>query len=629
MSSEDVVVPDLEQYFWNSVDLLSVFRHDGKIGVTNSAWENLLGWDAESLRGRRFVDLLHPDDVARTNEESDALWSGTDVARAGFQNRLRRRDGTFCWIEWTSRRDGDLIYSSGRDVTLRKEKLAQLDASIDMTSAIFRAAADLIVIVDRDMKIANSSPSGQHFFGYPNERPAGADVFTLVHPDDRTAVEAALTKVFQPDLGEIVVVQYRGLHADGHWMAIEARGQALHSSDGVPTHAVFISRDITDAVASETALERAFNKTKAILDAAPDSIIVINRDLFIMEASPGTEMTYGYPSAKRMGQSSLAIVHPDDREFVTGELERLFVLDTDELVTYRFRAQHADGRWLFMETRGRVLRDHERDEPHAVLVSRDISKSVAAEEALEEAKEEAERANAAKSEFMSRMSHELRTPLNSVLGFAQILQMELKSTDDLELVDHVYKSGQHLLSLINEVLDIARVESGTIGLTLESVSLHDLVSECLGIIGPQANEHGVGIGYSDTFDYLVRADQLRLKQVVLNLLSNAIKFNRRHGTVTLQCHATFGLVRFAVTDTGHGIAPELRERLFTAFDRLDAAARGIEGTGLGLTLSKTLIEAMGGALGCESVVDSGSTFWFELPLAIASPKTVISIAPEG
>jgi signal transduction histidine kinase len=311
-------------------------------------------------------------------------------------------------------------------------------------------------------------------------------------------------------------------------------------------------------------------------------------------------------------------MHPDDQPRVAAELERMFVSRSDELVRYRFRAHHVKGHWLIIETRGRLLDGEDGQSPRAVLISRDVTEAVAFEEALAAAKEEAERANAAKSEFMSRMSHELRTPLNSVLGFAQILQMELESKEDLELVDHVYKSGQHLLTLINEVLDISRVESGNIGLSPEPVLLQELVNECLDIIGPQAKEREVGISYSDSFDYTVMADQLRLKQVVLNLLSNAIKYNRSHGSVTLHCSKGLRCVRFSVTDTGFGIAPDLRERLFTAFDRLDAESRGIEGTGLGLTLSKTLVEAMGGTLGFETVVDEGSTFWFELPLIDSS-----------
>ena len=260
-------------------------------------------------------------------------------------------------------------------------------------------------------------------------------------------------------------------------------------------------------------------------------------------------------------------------------------------------------------------------------MSRDVTDTVGAEEALAAAKEEAERANAAKSEFMSRMSHELRTPLNSVLGFAQILQMELESQEDLELVDHVYKSGQHLLTLINEVLDISRVESGNIGLRRSRSYLHEVVAECLDIIGPQAKERGVGIERQRLLRLLVTADQLRLKQVILNLLSNAIKYNRKHGSVTLQCDE--GRLRSVLGDR-HRLRHRagLRERLFIAFDRLDAETRGIEGTGLGLTLSKTLVEAMGGHPGLR---DRGGRR-FDLLVRIAPlrwrARGIVSMTPK-
>lgn len=735
------MAPDLAQYFWNSADLLSVYEPGGLFGFINPAWQQLLGWDVEELTGRPFIDLVHPDDVAKTLAEAEVEWQGPDGLRSSFESRLRAKDGTYRWIEWTSQRRGNLIYATGRDVTSRIRDVNELAEVVEMTSAIFAAAADLIVIIDRDMVVAQNSPQGQSFFGYPDDVANGASVFTLIHPDDRAEVEAMLERTFDDHGNDIVGIRFRAQHADGHWMVVEARGRALRSADGAvnqavfiardisenlaaeanlvasrettraildaatdsiividrdlnileaspgtlhmhgvpgeervghpvtefvvdddkefversfrtaferdeavaircqlnhrdghvvtlelrgrtirdgagpPSRLVFISRDITESVAWEVALARSYSKTKAILDAAPDSIIVIDRDLVILEASPGTERIYGYPKEERMGRSAMTIMHPDDQARIRARLERLFDRGNDELMSYRFRARHADGHWLTIETRGRLLRDDDGESHRAVLVSRDVSDTVGAEEALAAAKEEAERANAAKSEFMSRMSHELRTPLNSVLGFAQILQMELQSPEDLELVDHVYKSGQHLLTLINEVLDISRVETGNIGLTPESVNLHEVVAECLDIIGPQASERGVGIEVIDSFEYWVTADHLRLKQVILNLLSNAIKYNRKDGSVTIQCELKGGSIRFSVTDTGYGIAPDLRERLFVAFDRLDAETRGIEGTGLGLTLSKTLVEAMGGKLGFETEVDAGSTFWFDLPIS--------------
>jgi PAS domain S-box-containing protein len=345
-----------------------------------------------------------------------------------------------------------------RDISTNIAAEADLAESRETTRAILDAATDSIIVIDRNLIILEASPGTQHLHGVPASDRVGRFVTEFVVEDDREFVERSFRTAFERD--EAVALRCQMNHRDGHVVTLEVRGRTVRDGVGPPSRLVFISRDITESVAWEVALARSFSKTKAILDAAPDSIIVVDRKLNILEASPGTERTYGYPKEERMGQNALAIMHPDDVERVSAELERLFAQGNDELMSYRFRARHADGRWLIIETRGRLLRDEDGESHRAVLVSRDVSDTVGAEEALAAAKEEAERANAAKSEFMSRMSHELRTPLNSVLGFAQILQMELQSSDDLELVDHVYKSGQHLLTLINEVLDISRVESG-------------------------------------------------------------------------------------------------------------------------------------------------------------------------
>jgi len=374
-----------------------------------------------------------------------------------------------------------------------------------------------------------------------------------------------------------------------------------------------VGRDITLRRETFNALAISQDKSRAIFDTAVDSIIVIDKDLTVVEASPSSMSTFAFSRQETEGRMALDFVHPDDRGMILEELERAFT--NDEVMDVRFRGLHTDGQWVTIESRGRALRDAEGSPTGAVIISRDISESVEAQRALQFAKEEAELANVAKSEFMSRMSHELRTPLNSVLGFAQILQMELEEPDQLEMIGYIVKSGGYLLELINEVLDISRVESGSIAVSLELVTVSSLVRDCIEAVSGEAAAAGVVIIDQCESEHQVRADPQHLKQVLLNLLTNAIKYNHVGGTVTVTCREDDGRVRLGVTDTGSGIAPELHERLFAPFDRLDADSRGIEGTGLGLALSKGLTEAIGGSLGVESAPGVGSTFWLDLPRA--------------
>jgi signal transduction histidine kinase len=249
---------------------------------------------------------------------------------------------------------------------------------------------------------------------------------------------------------------------------------------------------------------------------------------------------------------------------------------------------------------------------------RDLSDVVRRELARRrQAEAAAEAANRAKSQFLSKMSHELRTPLNSILGFAQLLELDPLSPEQRESVGHILRGGQHLLELVNEVLDISRIESGHLSISREPVPVGPLLQEAVDMIRPLAAERSVHLyDRGSESAWIVRADRQRMNQVMVNLLSNAVKFNRAGGTISLSCEEVEGRrLRIQVQDTGHGISAEEVSRVFVPFARPGAEAAGVEGVGMGLALSKALVGLMEGRIGVDSVVGAGSTFWVELPLA--------------
>jgi signal transduction histidine kinase/CheY-like chemotaxis protein len=285
-----------------------------------------------------------------------------------------------------------------------------------------------------------------------------------------------------------------------------------------------------------------------------------------------------------------------------------------------YRLRHADGSWRLVE----AIASNQLDNPDIagiVVNAHDITERKRAEDAVRLAKEEAEQANRAKSAFLSRMSHELRTPLNAIIGFGQVLELDALDPGQEKAVAHILKAGRHLLKLINEILEISRIEAGRLDLSLEPVKLSEVIEEAHGLLLPLIQARSVTVERSPagSSGCYMRADRQRLTQVVINLLSNAVKYNVTGGTVTLSCgEEAPGRLRLSVTDTGAGIPVEKQTRLFTPFDRLDAERTGIEGTGMGLALTKRLVEAMGGVIGMRSTAGQGSTFWFELDRAAAA-----------
>jgi signal transduction histidine kinase/AmiR/NasT family two-component response regulator len=371
---------------------------------------------------------------------------------------------------------------------------------------------------------------------------------------------------------------------------------------------------------SEENLQNEARILKAILNSIGEGVVVADPNGKFLVFNPAAREILGtgpFDSEVSQWSERLGIYLPDTvTSYPSNELPLARALRgyaTDDAEMFVRHEKFPEGAWLSVTAR--PLIDERGFCRGGVAVFRDSSASKRMEQTQKQAKEAAEHANLAKSEFLSRMSHELRTPLNSILGFAQVLEMTQLTGDQGDSVEHVLKGGRHLLGLINEVLDIARIEAGRLSLSPEPVRVSDALQQALDLVRPLALKQNIGISLDGALcqERHVLADRQRLAQVLLNLLSNAVKYNRAGGTVKLVCEETLsGQVRVEITDTGPGISQEGLSKLFSPFERLNAERSGVEGTGLGLALSKRLMEAMGGAIGVESKPGRGSTFWIEL-----------------
>ena len=452
-------------------------------------------------------------------------------------------------------------------------------------------------------------------FGYPEGvlDMTYENFLNAVHPEDRQALIDAVTACVER--GANYDIEHRCVWPDGtvHWLL--ERGNVVRDQQGTPLHMLGVVQDVTERKQAELALRESrgrLEQAQRIARIGNWEANVVTGELHWSDqiyAIFGYDPTNFTPSVEAFYDA----VHPDDMEKVRASERRAQQTGVHDVV-HRIVRPDGEVRWVRELAEFRFGAD---GNPVTLTGTvQDVTTLKQAEIELTRAKEQAERASQAKSNFLSSMSHELRTPMNAILGFAQLLEMDgALNADQQESVAEIIKGGHHLLELINDVLDLARVEAGRVDLSLETVDCGDLAMECKRLVEVLAHERGIEmhVGHAHV---LVRADRMRLKQVMVNLLSNAIKYNRPHGKVRLDV-ISLGeqTVQIRVSDTGLGIAPERQKELFQPFNRLGAEGGGVEGTGIGLVISRRLIEMMGGRVGAESTPDVGSTFWIELPRA--------------
>jgi len=401
------------------------------------------------------------------------------------------------------------------------------------------------------------------------------------------------------------------------------------------------------AVLHQEDLLRTRALQNAILTSASFSIIATDEKGIIQLFNVGAERMLGYSAGEVVNRISPSDIH--DPQEVLARAQALS-LELGTSITPGFEAL------AFKASRGiediyeltYICKDGSRfpaiasitalrDDHGAIIgylfIGADNSARKQAELALHRATAAAKEANLAKSDFLSSMSHELRTPLGAILGFAQLIESGSPppTVAQKRSIDQILKAGWYLLDLINEILDLALVESGKLSLSLEPSSLAEVVRECQAMIEPQAQSRGISVAFpAFGTPYFVKADRTRVKQVLINLLSNAIKYNRAGGKVVVECIAgTPGSIRVCVQDTGEGLAADKLEQLFQPFNRLGREDSVEQGTGIGLVMCKRLIELMGGVIGVESTIGEGSKFWFELQLAADPYPAVSAIKPAA
>jgi PAS domain S-box-containing protein len=551
--------------------------------------------------------------------QSERAQAETEVRRLNAELELRV-------VERTAQLAGAVDALAARDHELAGAKRFLEDLVAASPSMIFR-------IDPQEFKITYASPNVGSLLGYQPSEVVGVRNFwrRVLHPDDLERATRHLRDAFEASSLQIEE-EYRLRSKEGRYRWCFSVMRVEYDEKARPTAILWYCGDISDRRAAEQALLDSEERIRAILRTANDAFVAMDLGGRIVDWNEQAEVMFGWPREEALGRILDDTILPES-----------YRGDRDEGLAMRLAKAGAQALNRRLEVTG--LRRNGEEFPIELTIwssgtegdhtfnafIRDITERKRAEAAVRKAQQEAEDANRAKSDFLSRMSHDLRTPLNAVLGFAQLLSADALSDSQRECTHQILKGGGHLLDLINEVLDIARIESGRLSLSPEAVDVHDLVRHSVDLVTPLAAQRGITIAVDDGSapGKPALADRQRLSQILLNLLSNAVKYNRPGGRVTLAFEQRPDeRIRINVTDTGSGIADEKLQLLFQPFERLGAETTGIEGTGLGLTLARGLAEAMGGALGVRSELDRGSTFWVEIG-STSQPVVPGSDAPSA
>ncbi|WP_236953994.1 PAS domain-containing protein [Marinobacter salinus] len=564
-----------------------------------------------------FHDAVHPEDRSRVRE-SERLSQTT--GRHDLIHRIVRPDGDIRHVHELARAEvddeGKLIRLAGtvQDITERIVAENRLRETEQRFAFAVEGAGD--GVWDWNVLSGEMALSGNYEpmlgFEYGDLEPTIDTWIGEVHPDDLGTVQQHLHD-YMAGRADQYSVELRLRCKNGQYKWVLCRGTVVERDDrGEPIRLIGIHSDIDDRKASEQTLELF----KHVVDSVVDGVLVIDTEGSIQLASPAVSRIFGYSQQDLKGKS-VSLLMPEPMRSEQDSYIQHYLNSAEAKILNRqveVSGQRYDGSEFPMEVA--VSEIFVGQSRYFVGLMRDITDRKRSQSELIAAREEADRANRAKSDFLSSMSHELRTPMNAILGFGQLMEYDGDLPEEhQDSVKEILKAGEHLLTLINEVLDLAKIESGNIDLSLEPVELVSVIEECLSLVASLSKKRHIEIDSEGVRSFTVRADRTRLKQVLLNLLSNAIKYNKENGRVSVETVSEGdNRLHLRVIDTGPGIPEPRLEELFQPFNRLGAETSEVEGTGIGLTITQRIMEMMGGSVAVNSEIGVGSTFWLDLPL---------------
>jgi PAS domain S-box-containing protein len=598
----------------------------GRLLEVNKACCEMLGYQPEEILGKRLYEFATGENRVYFKQQ---ISEATTSAQHQYDVVLENKQGNAVHAHVSatsimdSRGNPTGAFAFFTNITERKKAEKELEESREWLGALADNLPEFISLKDVEGRFKYVNRRFEEWTGFNYDDVVGKTVHEIYSPEQAKRFSDDDSKALNS--GNIFAQEIALDYPDGRTRTVISTRFPIKSRFGGLIGLGTINYDISDRKAAEQKFRESEELLSTAINNISDGFVLCDVDNRIVLFNSRFKALY--PNSRDLIQKGALF-----EDFIRGGAERGEYPDAidriDEWVGERktmgrehsasFDQQLVGGRWLQISV-GRL------PDGGWVGIHVDIT-------AIKEAMESADKANLAKSEFLSAMSHELRTPMNAILGFAQMLDYNPKeplSKLQKESVDHILKGGQHLLELINDILDLARIEAGRVELSIENISPMKILDECLSLITNMAEERGIEISTPEPGEEVpaVLADHTRFKQVLLNLMSNAVKYNRENGTVFIQFEKTTGanleaaagaMLRISVTDTGAGIPEEKQIELFKPFSRLGAENSEIEGTGIGLVVCKDLVDLMNGAVGMQSEVGKGSSFWFELPLAEAA-----------